>query len=348
MKEATKSNVLSVVASIYDPCGYLAPITCQGKVIFQLSCKTKIKWEEMIPEEIQLLWKKFVKLISAIKDIRIKHCVIPELIHNLASVQVHGFCDSSSVAYCAVVYLRKLSTSGAVDVRFLAAKTKVAPLKKATIPRLELLSCVLLANLVSSILPTLSDWGYDKSVTCWNDNTSAVGWITYEKRDRGPWVQPRVNNIRKKVPANNWRHVPGEKNPADIATREISSDTVSSNSPWYTGPKFLYDDPDDPWPISTISEKDVLPDKKITRHTVVNVVLSDIDFGKNLDVEKFSSLHCFYMVVAFAMYFKHNLLARFRKSVVQTGDISLTEYREAEKVIIKNERLCNPTSNSEH
>ena len=111
-KEATKSNVLSVVASIYDPSGYLAPITSQGKVIFQLSCKTKINWKEKIPEEIQLLWKRFVKLITAIKQIRLKRCAIPELIDNLVSVQVHGFSDSSGVAYCAVVYVRKLSTCG--------------------------------------------------------------------------------------------------------------------------------------------------------------------------------------------------------------------------------------------
>ena len=337
-KEATKSNVLSVVASIYDPSGYLAPITSQGKVIFQLSCKTKINWKEKIPEEIQLLWKRFVKLITAIKQIRLTRCAIPELIDNLVSVQVHSFSDSSGLAYCAVVYVRKLSTCGVVDVRFLTAKTKVAPVKKTTIPRLELLSCVLLANLVSTILPTLSGWGYDKSVTCWNDNTSAVGWITYENRDRGPWVQPRANKIRKKVPAKEWRHVPGDKNPADIATREISPDAVSPDSPWYTGPKFLYDEPE-AWPVSTISEKDVLPDEKLTRRTVVNVVLSNFSLKNILNVDKFSSLHRLYMVVAFLLRYKHNFIARHRKSEPRKGEISLSEYREAEKVVIRDEQL---------
>ena len=71
-KAETKRNVLSIVSSIYDPLGYLAPITCQGKVIFQLLCanksnNVKSKWDDKIPDEIAVLWKKFIKLITAIK-----------------------------------------------------------------------------------------------------------------------------------------------------------------------------------------------------------------------------------------------------------------------------------------
>ena len=83
LKEPTKRVVLSVVASFFDPLGNLTPITCQGKVIFQSVCKKKIKWDEVIPPDILEMWNKFVKLVTSIKEIRIKRCVIPEPIDNI-------------------------------------------------------------------------------------------------------------------------------------------------------------------------------------------------------------------------------------------------------------------------
>ena len=337
-KKPTKRNVLSIISSFFDPVGYLAPITCQGKVIFQLLCKSKIHWDDIIPDDILLLWKRFIKLITDIKIIRIKRCVIPELIDTLVDVQVHGFCDSSGVAYCAVIYLRKETSSGVVDVRFLTAKTKVAPIKETTIPRLELLSCVLLSGLIETVSSPLSDFGYDTSITCWNDNMSAIGWITYANKDRGPWVQPRARKIREQVPAERWRHVPGILNPADIATREISPPDMHSNSTWFTGPKFLFDRADD-WPVSSVPESEVLSDEKIVRAAAVGVVLSDSGFGKVIGVDEYSSLYRLYMVTAIVLRFKHNMLARIRSHAKKKGDISFPEYRDAEKLIIKHEQF---------
>ena len=151
-KPHTKRNILSVVSSIYDPPGYVAPITSQGKVVFQLLCANKskndkCKWDDEIPGEIAVLWRRFIKLITTIMVIRLKRCVVPELMDSIVSIELHGFCDASRVAYAAVIYLRKETTSGVV-VNFLTAKTKVAPLGKTSSPRLALLSCDLLTKVV--------------------------------------------------------------------------------------------------------------------------------------------------------------------------------------------------------
>ena len=341
LNEATKRVVLSVVASFFDPLGFLSPITSQGKVIFQLICKSKLKWDDLISSEILDMWNKFIKLITEIKKIRFKRCVVPELIEKIIDIQVHGFSDSSGSAYCAVVYLRKETTCG-VAVRFLTAKTKVAPVKKFTIPRLELLSCVLLSKLIKTISSPLADWEYGKSVTCWNDSTSALGWILFEK-DRGPWVQHRTRSIREIVPAKNWRHVPGVANPADIATREISAEAMSPDSIWFTGPKFLYDTPDK-WPTHSIDENDVLPDQKIKEKSAVHVTIPENRFGFVLEVEKYSSLHRLYMVTAYVMRFKNNMIASIRSRTLAghvklSGNISTSEYRDAEKEIIRFEQF---------
>ena len=69
------------------------------------------------------------------------------------------------VAYCAALYLRKETNTG-VYVNLLTAKTKVAPLNKLTIPRLELLSCLLLANLVTSVINSLNCCYVNLKVHC--------------------------------------------------------------------------------------------------------------------------------------------------------------------------------------
>ena len=130
-------------------------------------------------------------------------------------VQLHGFCDSSELAYCAVIYIRKQTSSG-VNVMLVTSKTKVAPLKKLSIPRLELLSCLLLSELVASVSTSLREIFNEMSITCWNDNASAIGWIKGVSKEWKQWEQNRVTKIRESVDPKNWRHVPGSDNPADI------------------------------------------------------------------------------------------------------------------------------------
>ena len=70
-------------------------------------------------------------------------------------VELHGFSDASHRAYAAVVYMRSLYSDGQIDVRLVSSKSRVAPLKKQSIPRLELLGAVLLARLVNKFNSTV-------------------------------------------------------------------------------------------------------------------------------------------------------------------------------------------------
>ena len=172
----TKLNLLKVGATFYDAIGIIAPIVTQFKIIFQLVCKNKIGWNTKIPDDVAIMWQKFIACLKRIGTIKIQRCILPESCENLLSVQVHGFSDSSELAYCAVVYLRRETLSG-VRVQILTAKTKVTPLKKQTTPRLELLSCLLLSNLLSSMMEILSDRLNNAPITCWNDSSSALVWL---------------------------------------------------------------------------------------------------------------------------------------------------------------------------
>ena len=200
------------------------------------------------------------------------------------------------------------------------------------------MSCLLLmANLIHSVTPSLYDCFQNVEITCWNDNASAIGWIKGVDKVWGAWEQNRVTKIRNIVPADQWKHVPGSLNPADIGTRNITAKDVSGDSIWFNGPNFLYQPPSE-WPVTNVGDMYVLPEEKVEHLSTINVVIAkEVEFPVNIN--KFSSLYRLHRVVALVLRFKHNLLARVRNSDHKTGDITLTEYEDAEKCVIKYEQL---------
>jgi hypothetical protein len=145
--EQTKRNLLSASASIFDPLGVIAPITARIKTIFQLLCKDKLNWDDLIPPALASIWNKFLEELKSLREVRQPRFVFHLNFHSGIRFKLHRFCDSSKEVYSAVIYLRFVCSKSA-KVSFLAAKTKVAPLKTITIPRLELLGCLLLSKLM--------------------------------------------------------------------------------------------------------------------------------------------------------------------------------------------------------
>ena len=129
-----------------------------------------------------------------------------------------GFCDASQSAYAAVVYLRA-KTGHQWSSTLLAAKTRVAPLKIVTIPRLELLSGLLLARLMRAIHHALESEIQLDMPTCYTDSQIALCWIKEEDKEWKQFVENRVSEIRRLVPAKHWKHCAGTENPADIPSR---------------------------------------------------------------------------------------------------------------------------------
>ena len=88
--------------------------------------------------------------IKKIHCVRVNRYTFYELDHDILSVEIHGFSDSSQQSYAAAAYIRIVTKVG-IRVHLLAAKSKVAPIKGFSIPRLELLGCLLLTKLVKEI-----------------------------------------------------------------------------------------------------------------------------------------------------------------------------------------------------
>ena len=117
------------------------------KILFQSLCIEKVNWDESLEGEALAKWNSFIDDLKALKNIRVprRYTNHPMIESSTCSYQLHGFSDASERAYSAVVYLRAECNGEKTQINIVASKTRVAPIKRQTIPRLELLGATLLA-----------------------------------------------------------------------------------------------------------------------------------------------------------------------------------------------------------
>ena len=143
-ERVTKRTILSKIAQIFDPLGLVGPAIIRAKIIMQKLWQLQVGWDETLPQDIHTMWLDFNAQLQALNTISVLRFVCCD---NFITTQLHGFCDASEAAYGACIYLRTSTASGQVAVRLLCAKSRVAPLKTISVPRLELQAAVLLSQL---------------------------------------------------------------------------------------------------------------------------------------------------------------------------------------------------------
>ncbi|GFX23543.1 integrase catalytic domain-containing protein [Trichonephila clavipes] len=148
----TKREVLSVIAKLYDPLGFLGPVIAKAKLFLQQLWQCKLDWDDVLPNSIANEWREFVTTLKCIEEVKINRFIMAD---NNVRIVLQGFADASEAAYGEVVYLHCFLHNGAAKVSILASKSRVAPIRVISIPRLELCACVLLAQLVKKIRSTL-------------------------------------------------------------------------------------------------------------------------------------------------------------------------------------------------
>ncbi|XP_054086711.1 uncharacterized protein LOC128921877 [Zeugodacus cucurbitae] len=144
----TKRRVLSEVARLFDPTGLLAPVVVTGKIFIQRLWSAGLSWDTPLPDDLCREWLKYRSLLPELNQVRIGGWIgmTPHV-----PTSLHGFCDASVHAYAAVIYTRTSCSNDSVRFTLLTARTKVAPLKAATIPRLELSAVLLLAETLQNV-----------------------------------------------------------------------------------------------------------------------------------------------------------------------------------------------------
>ncbi|XP_028969151.1 uncharacterized protein LOC114828620 [Galendromus occidentalis] len=238
----TKRSVLSAIASIFDRMGIAAPLLVHAKLLMQKMWSLNLAWDDPVPQEVERDFKTWSKELKYLDSI-----VIPRSYwqHDTQDSRVlHVFSDASRYAYGFCAYIVSRSAQGCTS-SFLLAKSRVAPLKNATIPRLELMAMTLAAEAIDYIR-THCGIAFDEQHV-WTDNSGVYFQVTSEQPEKlATFARSRVLKIKRLTNGTEIHHVPGELNPADLVSRGCTFKEFSE-SIWLTGPKFITE-PAHNWP----------------------------------------------------------------------------------------------------
>ena len=169
----TKRSLIKVIASVYDPIGFIPPFIIPLKILFQDLCSEKEDWDSPLSAEHLKRWQNWNTELSKVQEVQVpRFC----LVNHVTSVELHSFSDASIKAFAAVVYLR-LESEDKVSTTLVASKTRVAPLKQQSLPRLELLGALISSRLASAVERAVSSCIIINSVYCQTDSITALFWI---------------------------------------------------------------------------------------------------------------------------------------------------------------------------
>ena len=174
LDHVTKRVLISDVGKVFDVFGWFSPCTVKMKILFQQLWELKLNWDDPVPEDIRESWTRWRTELNVLSTKQIPRCFFNKT-SSVSSMQLHGFSDASEQAYSAVLYLRMECTDGSIQVSLVSSKTKVAPIKKLTIPRLELCGAQLLARLIHHTRLVLDI--PLSHLHAWTDSTIVLSWI---------------------------------------------------------------------------------------------------------------------------------------------------------------------------
>lgn len=247
--EITKRKIVSYVAQLYDPIGYISPVTVRGRILIQHLWRSKIGWDDKPSSELEKSWIDFWNEIIYLEQFTIDRWIGTG---NGSKVHIHGFSDSGEPALGAVIYIRVEHANGKITSKLLTSKSKVAPLKSVSIPRLELSAAELLSRLLRHVMHSM-EWS-QVEYTLWTDSSAVFHWLRKSPRELKTYVANRVSSIQTITDIKRWRHINGKENPADLLTRGISPKELIDNQLWLHGPEWLIL-PQDQWPESNVMQE---------------------------------------------------------------------------------------------
>ena len=155
--------------------GFLTLFTISLKILFQELCIGKINWDETLQGKLLEKWNSLLDEIRCFETMRIPRCYFTA---TPVEIQMHAFSDASEHAYAAVVFLHSCYDDGRIDARLAASKSKVSPMTKQSIPRLELLAALSLARLVNKFKVSI---GEIHKTIYWTDSMTTLCWIKNQR-----------------------------------------------------------------------------------------------------------------------------------------------------------------------
>ncbi|XP_063543206.1 uncharacterized protein LOC134751689 isoform X1 [Cydia strobilella] len=328
-EKITKRFILSTIAKIFDPLGLLSPVVIQGKILLQLLWLSRVSWDDEVPQEISQKWHSITMSLPELNHLCIPRSVVG--IH-ASRVEFHIFTDASQSAYGACLYVRTITNTGVVT-RLLMAKSRVAPLRPVTIPRMELCGALIGAQLYQKALISLRMKA--DSCTFWTDSMIVLGWLRMLPTQLKVFVRNRVADILEITGGWPWRHVPTKDNPADLVSRGLDAGSIAAADIWWNGPAFLRNDEED-WPKNHHASKDSdeVKAEVITANVASEAVLDSSRYRplSELNLTKFSNFTKLKRVTAYVLRFINNARPG---SVRNSGFLNTKELHAAMNILVK-------------
>ncbi|XP_063968669.1 uncharacterized protein LOC135157358 [Lytechinus pictus] len=334
-KPLTRRGLLSIVSSIYDPLGFLSPFILKAKHLMQRLTTLKLGWDDPIPDVEQEIWQQWVKQLSEVEHFKVPRCMIPTSYGAMIEYQLHHFADASEEAYGAVTYLVAKNSDGQVCSSLVFAKSHLAPLKRTTIPRLELMAATVA---VKADVLVRRELGLPlKDSVFWTDSMIVLAYIKNEDKRFHTFVANRLSVIHSVSDVKQWHHVNSKENPADDVSRGMSARDLVASQRWIHGPEFILlseeersQDPDS----DDISDNDpeVKTVKSFTAETRDEVPLAATDKLLNY----FSEWYKLKKAVARILQFGKYLQSKAQKKTFDCEKLlTVSDLRDAEQAILK-------------
>jgi hypothetical protein len=321
-RKVTKRIILSVTSQIFDPLGLIGPVIMKAKIILQQLWALKLGWDEAVPMSIHSAWTSMLNKLTHVKNIQ-----VPRLISSYPQgkvIELHGFCDASQLGYGAAIYLRTHNNdSNEYDIRLICAKSRVAPLKTITLPRLELCGALLLARLITKVKNNIA-LNFSRQFL-WTDSSIVLAWINTPPNSLKTFVSNRISEIISLSSPQDWRHVRSENNAADILSRGAYPTEIMKNKMWFTGPPFLKNH-ESQWPQSNINVGQMEIAESRAPALICNLNV-EIEFLK-----KFSQFKKLQRVTAWTLRFINNCTSQDKNL---KPNLSTTELKTSTMTIVR-------------
>ncbi|KAM9735349.1 uncharacterized protein ACNS7B_014625 [Menidia menidia] len=295
----TMRHIYRVLVSLYDPLGFIIPFTTRAKVLVQSLWSKARDWDDpALPEDAMLMWTEWQEELQQLPQISLPRCYVsPQKDREACTRTVHIFCDASERAYGAVAYLRTEGQDGHVEVSFLTARSRVAPKKQQSMPRLELCAALTGAQVATLLRRELTLPLHD--INLWSDSTTVLTWIQSESCRFKVFVGTRVSEIQELTSECSWRYVDSSNNPADDITRGKTLMEIAENGRWKDGPPFLSKSPES-WP--TKPSVSVADDETETRKMMFCSLVTTTAPPALPDLDQFSSFRDLVHAVALSRH----------------------------------------------
>lgn len=339
-RSVTKRSVLKQLSSVFDPLGLFSPVLLKGKLLLQsLWCK-RLEWDDEISRDDEEIWLSIRSDLSKLPEYQVKRCISLKAKDEDVESYLICCCDASTHAYAATVYLlQKFQSESKINLVF--SKSRLAPLKQITIPRLELMAALIGVRCLKFVKAHLNI--PIEKLYLWSDSQCVIQWIASEK-GLSVFVQNRVKEIKNHGDIV-VRYIRSKENPADVASRGSSAQKLSDNHLWWHGPSWL-NDPENEWPksVQESTEKtkqcyeSELRKQRMEQETSL-VQISDGNTGGatyktgadpplGIDSQRYSSLTKMLRVTALALRF----VSRLKKKSISEGSLTSCELNQAEKM----------------